>query len=181
MSIRIRVAALFGLPALALAVATAVGGCVRIDGGAVEISWVVHSTEGQAITDCTCAAPAIAWVQLDLEGEVGVFPDDTPCAGKAECRFPCQRQTGATSFDISPGTPVDGVQPQYAISVTALGEDLSDLSTMVDGAAPPVQTPAPILGSVVQGQPTEVEAFLLVAKCADECSEMNGSGVCTRP
>jgi hypothetical protein len=178
MSIRIRVAALSGLLAVALAGMT---GCVRIDGGAVEINWVVHSTEGQAITDCSCTAPAIAWVQLDLQGVDGTFPDDTPCAGKAECRFPCQRQTGSTPFDISPGTSVDGGQPLYAVSVTALGDDLSDLSTMVDGSTPAVQTPAPILRSVVQGQPTEVEVFLLVARCSDECSAANSAGVCTRP
>ena len=29
----------------------ALGGCVQIDGGAVEVSWVVHAN-GRAITDC---------------------------------------------------------------------------------------------------------------------------------
>jgi hypothetical protein len=173
MSIRIRVAALTAL--------LAAGGCVRIDGGAVEISWAVHSTQGQAITDCGCASPPIAFVQLDLLGVDGDFPVAMPCDGKAECRFPCQRQTGSTSFDIAPGTPIAGSQPQYQISVSAIGEDGTDLSSPVDAGEPPVQTQAPILHAVVRGQPTEVEAFLLVARCSDDCSTANSSGVCTRP
>jgi hypothetical protein len=36
------------------------------------------------------------------------------------------------------------------------------------------------LRSVVAGQPTETEAFELVARCSTECM-MNGSGVCARP
>jgi hypothetical protein len=31
-----------------------VGSCVQINGGSVEVSWVVHSN-GRAITDCSCA------------------------------------------------------------------------------------------------------------------------------
>jgi hypothetical protein len=36
------------------------------------------------------------------------------------------------------------------------------------------------LRSVVAGQPTETEAFELVARCSTECM-MTGSGVCARP
>ena len=46
--------------------------------------------------------------------------------------------------------------------------------------SPDVSTPAPILREVVRGQPTETEAFQIVAPCRDEC-RMNGSGVCARP
>jgi hypothetical protein len=149
------------------------GGCVRIDGGAVEISWVVRSADGRAITDCGCSSPEIASVQLNLVGKGGDIDGDMPCAGKKECIFACQRDTGSTPFDIKPGSPgADGSQPEYEISVTALGTDGSEL--------PQVMTPAPILRNVVNGQPTEVEAFLLVAQCSQECS-VNSSGVCTRP
>jgi hypothetical protein len=165
MSNRIRLAALCGLLGT---------GCVRIDGGAVEISWVVRSPEGRAITDCTCAAPVISRVQLKLVGVGGDIAETTPCDGRPECAFPCQRQTGSTPFEINPGlAESDGEVPEYQISVTALGVDGATLFG--------VQSPAPILRSVVQGQPTEVEAFLLVTKCADYCSGTNISDPCTRP
>jgi hypothetical protein len=165
MSTRIRLAALSGLLAV---------GCVRIDGGAVEISWVVRSTDGRAITDCTCADPAIARVRLNLLGVGGDIDGTSPCAGRSACEFPCQRQTGATPFDIRQGLPgSDGQLPQYQISLTALDA--------AGNLLPGIQSPAPILRSVVKGQPTEVEAFLLVAPCAAECAGTNTSGVCTRP
>jgi hypothetical protein len=165
MSTRIRFAALCVLLA---------AGCVRIDGGAVEISWVVRSYDGRAITDCGCSDPQIAKVQLDLVGMGGDIDGTTPCEGRPECQFPCQRQTGSTPFEIPQGRAgADGVAPQYKISLTPLGPDGEPLAG--------VQGPAPILRSVVRGQPTEVEAFLLVAQCAVACSGMNTSGVCTRP
>jgi hypothetical protein len=165
MSTRIRFAALCVLLA---------AGCVRIDGGAVEISWVVRSYDGRAITDCGCSDPQIAKVQLDLVGMGGDIDGTTPCEGRPECQFPCQRQTGSTPFEIPQGRAgADGVAPQYKISLTPLGTDGEPLAG--------VQAPAPILRSVVRGQPTEVEAFLLVAQCAVACSGMNTSGVCTRP
>src|SRR2546423_535411 len=150
MSTRIRLAVLWGLLAT---------GCVRIDGGAVEVSWVVRSTDGRAITDCSCATPAIAKVRIDLLGVNGDIDGTAPCAGRSSCEFPCQRQTGSTPFDIRPGKPgSDGKLPQYQISLIALGADDEQLSS--------VESPAPILRTVVPGQPTEVEAFLLVAQCA---------------
>jgi hypothetical protein len=171
MSIRIRLAALC---CLVVPCGVAGAGCVRIDGGAVEISWVVRSSDGRAITDCTCSAPRIAFVRLNLTGVGGDIDGTTPCAGKPECQFPCHRQTGSTPFEVQEGTPsADVTQPQYEISVTALDDAGAEL--------PDVETPAPILRTVVRGRPTEVDAFLLVAQCADECSGMNSSGVCTRP
>jgi hypothetical protein len=165
MSNRIRLAALGALLA---------AGCVRIDGGAVEISWVVRSPEGRAITDCTCADPVISRVRIDLLGVGGDIAGTTPCAGRSDCEFSCQRQTGSTPFMIRPGVAgADNQVPEYQISVEALGVDGQPLFD--------VQAPAPILRSVVQGQPTELEAFLLVAKCAGYCSGTNISDPCTRP
>jgi hypothetical protein len=144
------------------------GGCVQISGGAVEVSWVVHAN-GRAITDCSCSDPQIAKVRINLVGQGGAIQGTTPCAGQAKCEFACQRQTGATPFDI-PETTGD---EQYAISVVAVGTEGQDL--------PQVQAPAPVLYSVVRGQPTEVEAFLLNAGCSQECQGMNMTGVCARP
>jgi hypothetical protein len=160
---RLALPAVFLLFALALAASA----CVQIDGGAVEVSWVVHA-DGRAITDCSCSSPEIARVRIQMVGQGGAIQGAMPCAGQAACEFACQRQTGATPFDI-PETHGD---EQYAISLVAVGQDGADL--------PQVQAPAPILRSVVKGQPTEVEAFLLEAGCASDC-EVNTTAVCERP
>ena len=142
--------------------------CVDIDGGAVEISWVIRSESGSAITDCGCASPSISTVRLDLTGVGGAVDMKKPCAANAQCDFPCARQTGATAFNI-PETHGD---ERYQVSITALGTDGSPLLQ--------VMAPAPILREVVRGQPTEVASMQLVAECATECL-MNTSGVCSRP
>lgn len=139
--------------------------CVKIDGGSVEISWVVIAPDGRGITDCSCADPAIAKVRLHLVWVGGALDGVDACAGQAQCDFPCQRQTGSTPFDIQPTQSGE----MYSVSVEALGADGSPLAQ--------VMTPAPILREVVFGQPTEVEAFALVASCSAAC---NGS-VCASP
>ena len=143
--------------------------CVKIDGGAVEVSWVVRSDTGAAITDCGCADPAIATVRLVLVLDQGGSPTSyRPCDGQAQCDFPCQRQTGSTAFDIRP------TQADESYEISVIGVDASGVPIAS------VLAPAPILRSVVTGQPTETEAFELVARCSDTCM-MNGSGVCARP
>jgi hypothetical protein len=144
-----------------------VSACVEIDGGAVEVSWVIRSPTGGGITDCGCADPAITTVRLVLRGVGGVIDGATPCAGRAQCDFPCQRQTGATLFDIRETQAGES----YEVSVLAVSNGIE---------LPQVTAPAPILREVVRGQPTEVESFQLVAECAAECG-MNSSGVCARP
>lgn len=150
------------LAATAIAVSL-IPACVPINGGAVEISWVVISPSGGGITDCNCADPAIAKVRLVLVGVGGAIAGTTPCAGQAQCDFPCQNQTGATHFDIPPTGPGES----YEISVVAVGNDGVEIpqTQMMTPA-----TPAPILLQVSQGQPTEVDAFTLVAPCAPACS-----------
>jgi len=153
-----------------------VGGCVQINGGAVEVSWVVHAN-GRAITDCSCAvaptadvgAPPIAGVRIEIVGQHGAIDGARPCAGRAQCQFACQRQTGATPFDI----PETHGGEMYAISVVAMDKDGADL--------PGIAAPAPILRTIVRGQPTEVEAFLFEAGCAKACQGMNKTSVCARP
>jgi hypothetical protein len=150
------------LAALAI-VASLIPACVKINGGAVEISWVVISPSGGGITDCSCADPPIAKVRLELVGVGGTIDGATPCAGQAQCDFPCQNQTGATQFDIPPTGPGES----YAVSVVAVGNDGLEIPQpeMMTPA-----TPAPILLQVSEGQPTEVDAFTLVAPCSLACS-----------
>jgi hypothetical protein len=136
--------------------------CVSINGGAVEISWIVIAPDGRGITNCGCADPAIAKVRLVLTGVGGAIDGATPCAGKAQCDFPCQRQTGATAFDIPPTGPGES----YEVSVVAVDDTGNEVPSGM------IMTPAPILRQVVNGQPTELDAFTLVAPCAPAC---NGS------
>jgi hypothetical protein len=147
-------------------VAVSIPACVKINGGAVEISWlVVSSGTGGIITDCSCADPAISKVRLVLVGVGGTIDGATPCAGKAQCDFSCQNQTGATPFDIPPTGPGEWYQVSV-VAVDASGVEIPQSEIM---------TPAPILRQVVEGQPTETDAFTLVAPCAPSC---NGN-VCT--
>jgi len=153
---------------LLLSLAFLSAACVEIDGGAVEISWVIRSETGSAITDCGCASPSIATVRLKLTGVGGTIEDYQPCAGNAHCDFPCGRQTGSTPFNIKETRGDE----RYQVSIAAVGTDGTELLQ--------VMTPAPILREVARGQPTEVESMQLVALCATEC-QMNSSGVCARP
>ena len=59
--------------ALLLSLSFLSAACVEIDGGAVEISWVIRSETGSAITDCGCASPSIATVRLKLTGVGGTI------------------------------------------------------------------------------------------------------------
>jgi len=154
--------------ALLLSLSFLSAACVEIDGGAVEISWVIRYETGSAITDCGCASPSIATVRLKLTGVGGTIEDYQPCAGNAHCDFPCGRQTGSTPFNIK---ETHGDE-RYQVSIAAVGTDGTELLQ--------VMTPAPILREVARGQPTEVESMQLVALCATEC-QMNSSGVCARP
>jgi hypothetical protein len=152
-----------------LTLACAAVSCVSIDGGAVEASWVVRTDDGRAITDCQCSDPQIASVRMHLEGTSAGVKGALPCQGRSTCQFSCQRHTGTTPFDIPPGFYLISLVP-----VDAAGQDL----TMAAGR--PVQTPAPILREVVQGQPTQLDALALVGKCASSCS-LNQNRVCETP
>jgi hypothetical protein len=143
---------------------------VSIDGGAVEASWVVRTDDGRAITDCGCSDPQITSVRLRLEGASGAVKGALPCEDRGACQFSCQRHTGATPFDIPPGF--------YLISLVPVDAAGQDLTMLAPGTQ--VQTPAPILREVVQGQPTQLDALALVGKCAASCSA-NQNRVCDTP
>ena len=165
------------IPLAAIAVVASLSpACVKIHGGAVEISWVVISPSGGGITDCSCADPAIAKVRLVLVlvaadggpvgsdgGGGGAVDVATPCAGQAQCDFSCQNQTGATQFDIPPTGPGEWYRATV-VAVDDSGAEIPETEIMT----PP--TPEPILLKVSEGQPTEVDAFTLVAPCAPACS-----------
>jgi hypothetical protein len=164
----------FAIVALGLLIEGAAGSCVQIDGGAIEVSWALYAN-GRAVTDCSCSDPTIVSFRLDVTGKGGAIDGAKPCAGRPECVFSCQRQTGATPFDI-PETHGDET---YQIGIVAVDKDGVDLK---DGAGMLIQAPtAQISRTVVRGQPTEVEALAVEVTCAAACDGMNKVGVCARP
>src|SRR5262245_34209511 len=110
--------------AVSLVLACLLAGCVEINGGAVEVSWVIRSRAGSAITDCGCASPTIVKVRLVLNGQGGAIQDSKPCENNAQCDFPCERQTGSTAFNI----PETHGTERYHVSVRALGADDIELT-----------------------------------------------------
>lgn len=150
------------LAAVALLLTSVGSGCVDINGGSVEVAWGVFAKDGRAINDCSCAAPLtppeaetpITFVRLNLVSDSD--PADQPCAGTNKCRFSCNRKIGATPFIIKPG--------RYLMSLVAVDADGNDF------AAGAVDAPPAELRSVVNGQPTELDAFMLQARCASRCN-----------
>lgn len=124
--------------------------CVDINGGAVEVAWIVFARDGRgAINDCSCAAPAIQSVRLKLDpAGTNTTPTD-PCTGVAACVFSCGRKTGATPFVVPPG--------DYLMSIEPLGTD--------GLVIPEDAVPAPVLRQVQKGAPTELDAFEINAPC----------------
>jgi len=148
---------------LFLAAASSVVSCVPIDGGAVEASWLVVGRDGHAIARCLCSDPQIDRVMMKLVGVSAEVSGTEPCRDRSTCQFSCERRTGATPFDIPPG--------EYLMSLVAVDAAGQDLGT----GDKRVETPAPVLRSVVRGQPTQLDALALIAGCAPSCVQNNNS------
>lgn len=136
--------------------------CIEVDGGAVEVSWILRTDDGFAIDGCDCADPKIDRVRFEVVAidADGVAQADA-CAGRGDCVFSCGRGTGATDFDIPPG--------RYGITIVPLDADGQDLRT--PGASEKrVRTPERILRDVVNGQVTQLDALAIVANDARSCS-----------
>jgi hypothetical protein len=145
-------------------------GCVSVDGGAVEASWVVvTNNDGRRIANCACTCPPIAKIRMQLT-PVGGGPD--PCAGHDSCAFSCNQQTGATRFDIPPGT--------YGISLVAVGADGNDIPNGPVGTCSLGGGPAPVVRDVQKGRVTQLDALVMLADCAPECGGADSTRVCTR-
>ena len=145
-------------------------GCVPIDGGAVETSWVVTTYgDGRGIADCNCACPPIAKMRLQLLPLAG---GSDPCSGRAACQFSCNLQSGATRFDIPEGS--------YAISLVPVGADGSDIShgdPLTCGAQSGID---PVVRDVRWGRVTQLDAMTVLATCAADCGGSDGTKVCTK-
>ena len=144
-------------------------GCVSIDGGAVEASWQVMTQDGRTITDCGCTCSPIAKIRLQL---IPVSGGSDPCAGHSTCAFSCNQQSGATRFDIPPGT--------YAISLVPVGEDGNDITNGEAGTCSAKSGVAPEVRDVIKGRVTQLNAMTMLADCADECGGSDSNKVCTK-
>jgi len=147
-------------------------GCVSIHGGAVDASWVVETYgDGRTIADCGCACPPIAKVRLQLTPLSGDNAPD-PCSGNETCQFSCNLQSGATRFEIPPGS--------YAMLLVPVGADGNDISPgnpLTCGSQSGVD---PQVWDVVKGQVTQLNAVLMQATCAADCGGSDTRNVCTK-
>jgi hypothetical protein len=148
-------------------VVAVIAGCVQVDGGAVEIDWLVRARDGRAIASCGCADPAIQQVRFSLVPQTG---GADWCEGRAACTFSCERQTGATPFAVPPG--------RYALSIVPLDAHGQDLRIATTERPSVVTVPAPILRDVSYGQPTHLPALLINAGCAERCSGADVTRAC---
>jgi hypothetical protein len=142
-----------GGPIIVTALLTcALGACVDVNGGAVELSWSIRTVEGTQ-SDCGSDNANIGSVSLCVRScDVQVAGicmhmtdtgpvDDTVCP---ESTWSCSRLHGDTHFDIAPGPK--------ELWITA-GCD--------DGSAARVTVPESIVRDVVEGEVTELNALLI--------------------
>lgn len=149
-------------------------GCVPIDGGAVEASWVVTTHDGRGIADCACTCPPIAKIRLQLIPVVdgSLTGGSDPCAGRTACAFSCNLQSGATRFDIPTG--------KYAISLVPVGADGNDITNGEVGTCSAGSPVAPIVRDVNKGRVTQLDAILMESECATDCGGSDNRKVCTK-
>ncbi|HEX7597791.1 MAG TPA: hypothetical protein VF518_06225 [Polyangia bacterium] len=144
-------------------------GCVPIDGGAVEASWVVTTHDGRGIANCGCTCPPIAKIRLQLMPTSG---GSDPCAGRTACEFSCNLQSGATRFDIPPGS--------YAIALVPVGADGNDITNGEVGTCSAGSPVAPRVREVIKGRVTQLDAILMESDCAADCGGSDNHKVCTK-
>ena len=144
-------------------------GCVAIDGGAVEASWVVVTHDGRGISNCGCTCPPVAKIRLKL---VPIGGGTDPCAGRAACMFSCDLQSGATRFDIPPGS--------YTISLVPVGGDGNDITNGEAGTCSAGPGTDPVVREVIKGRVTGLNATTVLADCAADCGGSDNTRVCTK-
>jgi len=143
--------------------------CKHVDGGAVEASWVLVTTDGRGVSDCACTCPSIAKIRMELLPEAG---GGDACAGRAACEFFCGQQTGATQFDIPPGT--------YQVRLVPVGVDGADVTNGEAGGCRAEGRAFTKLYEVVTGRVTQLDALQLVVGCAAECGGDDSTRVCRK-
>jgi hypothetical protein len=151
--------------------------CLTIDGGAIELSWVVYCANGRqpgcgpACCSCDERAASLTRVQLVLTG-VSDGAATNGCDGKTTCRFDASAHSGNTGFFVPPG--------DYELTLLPLdasGQVLGGPSCVPDGSAGSCwQTPVPLRRTVNTGEVVSLGSFLIAvpdcpttASCANSC------------
>jgi hypothetical protein len=147
-------------------------GCKHVDGGAVEASWVLVTSFGQGISDCSCTCPPIAKIRMELLPKGDGADGADVCAGRSACEFSCNQGTGSTQFDIPPG--------KYQVRLVPVGADGADATGSEAGGCRAEGRAFTKLFDVVAGGVTQLDALEMVAGCAPECGGDDNTKVCTK-
>jgi hypothetical protein len=133
-------------------VCLAVHGCTQADGGAVELSWALRSTQDREITDC--AAGRIREIELWWQ---------TPAVLDVQ-GFPCEDSHGTTSFELPAGPVTLWVQPACEPSAEPACEaDATTCRCLVNPAdSATFEAPPPLVRRVVTGETVTLDAVVMV-------------------
>jgi hypothetical protein len=134
------------LVAYAAEALAATSGCVRIDGGAFEIGWVVRNDSGRSVC-CDDADIATVRVRLEPTAEEGA---DVPTHTED---FACDDREGSTNFEIA--------QARYLFSIEPLTQSGEILGTDIGIEVPPVRE-----REIRTGEITDLEVWLIRASGA---------------
>jgi hypothetical protein len=129
--------------------ALALGGCVRVDGGAVELSWTVRPIDGMTDLDdwADCARGTDTLAEVALCARACTIVSDGACVGEVTCpvhAWPCERRHGSTLFEIVAGRKELWIEVRCA-----------------DGARADVLVPEPIVRDIADGEVTQLHAVLI--------------------
>ncbi len=156
-------------------------GCLQIDGGAIELSWVVYCaaghTPGSSTSSCSCCdrASRLASVQLVVT-PLGDGGAGDVCTGQSSCRFSAGRQSGNTAFFVPPGDYDISVLPLDASGAVLGGA--ACLPSGDAGAEPCWQTPAPLRRTVIKGEIVSLGSFLLSVPDEPVTTKCQETGQC---
>lgn len=129
------------------------GGCVDVQGGAIEARWDIRNKLGERI-GCARADQNVGLRQLRFKVEPEGGGVD-PCAADDRCVFDC---AGVEGDVVLGSTPFFVTEGSYAISTVCLDAKGATL-TPSDG----VITPSPVLRGVWDGEVTDLDVNLIIA------------------
>jgi hypothetical protein len=143
-----------------LGIAAASWTCIRIDGGAVELSWEIRTPDART-TSCDLRSgdqDFVDFSQVRVCWEPVVPDRELTLACDLRAEFACEAEHGVSGFEIEPGPTAFWIEP------------LCDGT----GSPPPsshYEVPAPIVRDVAKGAIITLSALLIVAQ-PDACQSL---------
>jgi hypothetical protein len=116
--------------------------CVSVDGGAIELSWALRTTDGE-VTNCFDAR--VEGIRVSWSVEVSATRTLSFHAS-----FRCDDDSGATSFDVPAGTASITVAPECADGNVA--------------AIDTYEAPPPIVRRIREGEVATLDALLIAVR-----------------